>query len=113
MSMKCFQGFVKPKKVWVRLNKNKFTSEAGEYGQMQDKELSVILWFGGLLFSVIGGLAVFGGSILGYVFTRHRTDNDCDHAEIKDMIKEVKTEIRADIVRLHERIDEHLEVSHE
>ena len=87
---------------------------------MQDKELSVVLWTWGILFGVIGTLVAFGGGLLGYVFTRHRQDNDCDHTEIKELIGKVNENIvkvsddfKADIVRLHDRLDKHLEISHE
>lgn len=86
---------------------------------MQDKELSVVLWSWGFLFSIIGTLVAFGGGLLGYVFTRHRADNDCDHTEIKESIKNLSESIvklgddfKADIVRIHERLDKHLEISH-
>lgn len=84
---------------------------------MQDKELSLVVWSWGILLGAIGFLIVFAGGILGYMFKQHRQDNDCDHTEIKDLIdrvngKIVKVEdsIKTDIVRLHERIDKHLEV---
>lgn len=87
---------------------------------MQDKELSVVLWSGGILLGIIGALITFGGSVLGYVFTRHRSDNDCDHTEMKELIEKVNDNIvkvsddfKADIVRIHERLDKHLEISHD
>jgi len=79
---------------------------------MQERELSVVLWSWGLLLSVIGTLIAIGGSMLGYIFTRHRADNDCDHTEIKDLIEKVsgkieavRIEVKDDIVRIHDRID--------
>jgi hypothetical protein len=76
---------------------------------MQEKELSVIISVVGWVLGVVGSLIAIIGSFIGYIFTRHREDNDCDIAEIKDLIFAVRDELKNDIVRVHDRIDSHIE----
>lgn len=73
---------------------------------MQEKELSIILSGIGWVLAFIGGLAAVIGGLIGYMFSKHREDNDCEHSEIKDMVGELRTEIREDINRIHQRIDD-------
>jgi uncharacterized membrane-anchored protein len=69
---------------------------------MQDKELSVIISVTGWVLGIVGTLIAIIGGFVGYIFSKYREDNDCDHTEIKESIK-----------RIHERIDSHLEAKHE
>lgn len=82
--------------------------------------LQIINWLVGLcLFLLIG----CGGFVV-YIFNEHkknnsdeytklREDNDDDHFEIKDTLCKLRAEMREDIKRLHERLDEHVEANHE
>ena len=78
--------------------------------------LKIISWILGIAsFLLVGSI-----SLVAYIFTKFRSDNDCEHERIEtdndDEHKRIekamcdyRKEIREDINKLHNRIDHHLE----
>ena len=56
---------------------------------MDDKTLSAVIWSWGILFGVIGFLIIFAGGLFGYIFRVHRADNDSEHQEMREDLKEI------------------------
>lgn len=50
---------------------------------MSDKELSVVIWVGGFMLTIIGGLASLCGSIFMLLLRRDRICNSNEHDEFK------------------------------
>lgn len=76
---------------------------------MQEKELSIILSAIGWVLVGIGGLVAIIGGLIGYIFSAHKSDNDCEHERIETAMCDYRKEIREDINKIHSRIDRHLE----
>ena len=67
--------------------------------------LQAISWILGIAsFLLVGSI-----SLVAYIFTKFRFDNDCEHERIETAICEYRKEIREDINKIHSRIDRHLE----
>lgn len=60
---------------------------------MREHELSITLWLGGFMLSAIGILIAGFGSIVVYIFSRHREDNDCEHEEFRTTTSNLEREI--------------------
>ena len=60
---------------------------------MDDKTLSTVIWSWGILLGAIGFLIVFSGGVLGYMFKEHRSYNDSEHQEIKDLLQKVDKDL--------------------
>jgi len=68
--------------------------------------LQAISWILGIAsFLLVGSI-----SLVVYIFTKFRSDNDCEHERIEETMCEYRREIRQDIKDVHSRIDSHLEV---
>jgi len=87
---------------------------------MQERELSIIVSVVGWVLAGVGGLIAIVGGLIGYIFIQHKSDNDCDSEDIRAEIGAVRNEIltniqtvtkeiKESIVRVHERIDNHIE----
>ena len=88
---------------WNRPSKNKFKCDkADRNAGMEEREFAIVLQIVGYVLGAVGGLVAIIGGIIGYIFARHRDDNDSVHTEIKEMVKEVREDIRD----VHKRIDE-------
>ena len=67
--------------------------------------LQAISW----ILSIASFLLVGSISLVAYIFTKFRSDNDCEHERIETAICDYRKEIREDINKIHSRIDRHLE----
>ena len=54
---------------------------------MQEREFTYLCQVAGWVTGFIGALFIFSGGLVGYIFTRHRDDNDSEH---KMMINDYK-----------------------
>ena len=67
--------------------------------------LQAISWILGIdSFLLVGSI-----SLVVYIFTKFRSDNDCEHERIETAMCDYRKEIREDINKIHSRIDRHLE----
>jgi signal transduction protein with GAF and PtsI domain len=67
--------------------------------------LQAISWILGIAsFLLVGSI-----SLVAYIFTKFRSDNDCEHERIETAMCDYRKEIREDINKIHNRIDRHLE----
>ena len=60
---------------------------------MQEREFTLLCQVAGGVSIIIGGLVGAAGGLVGYIFARHRDDNDSVHAEIKKIIVDLKEEV--------------------
>lgn len=67
--------------------------------------LQAISWILGIAsFLLVGSI-----SLVVYIFTKFRSDNDCEHERIETAMCDYRKEIREDINKIHNRIDRYLE----
>lgn len=67
--------------------------------------LQIISWILGIAsFLLVGSI-----SLVVYIFTKFRSDNDCEHERIETAMCDYRKEIREDINKIHNRIDRYLE----
>jgi len=62
---------------------------------MEEKGLSVtlVVWIGGFLLTIIGTLIIFAWGSIVYIFSRHRDDNDSEHEYYDKIILEHEQEL--------------------
>jgi len=67
--------------------------------------LQAISWILGIAsFLLVGSI-----SLVVYIFTKFRSDNDCEHERIETAMCDYRKEIREDINKIHNRINRYLE----